>query len=103
MDRVGVQKARPDVWMVDAEAGGRFRFRLCGEALVAWYGVNPKGRHYDDIFPASVMAQVVAESRRILDTPAIGYQKLRSQVADDHVPAAYERLDRKSTRLNSSH
>lgn len=92
IDAMRFPKALPDIWIVDAEADGRFRFRLCGEALVAWYGVNPKGRHYDDIFPASVMPQVQAESRRILDTPAVGYQKLRSQVADEHVPAAYERL-----------
>jgi len=92
IDPLRFAKALPDIWIVDAEPDGRFRFRLVGETLVAWYGVNPKGRHYEDIFPDSVLPAVHEDSRRILAGPCIGYQKMHSQVADSHVPAAYERL-----------
>jgi hypothetical protein len=92
LDATRFPKALNDSWIVDAEDDGRFRMRLAGEGLVQWYGFNPKGRYYEDIFPATVLPVVTAQSRRVLQGPCIGYHHMHSTIPDWTVPAAFERL-----------
>lgn len=85
-------KMLADSWIVDAEDDGRFRIRLAGETMAAWYGFNPKGRHYEDLFVPAVLPVVTAQSRRVVDGPCIGYHRMHTSIPDHTVPAAFERL-----------
>ena len=92
LDPTQFPKALNDSWIVDVTDDGRFRMRLSGEGLTRWYGFNPKGRYYEDIFPAAVLPVVTAQSHRVLNGPCIGYHHMHSTIPDWTVPAAFERL-----------
>lgn len=85
-------QALPDVWIVDATDAGRFRIRLMGETLVEWYGRNPKGLCYDDIFTPAMLPLVTQQSRRIIDQPCIGYHRMHTTIPDWTKPADFERV-----------
>jgi len=93
LDPLHFHRALPDAWIVDAAEDGRFRFRLMGETLVAWYGRNPKGLYYQNLFPASVVPLLETQSRRVLEQPCAGFQRVHTNVpAGAQMPRAFERL-----------
>jgi hypothetical protein len=93
IDPLHFHRALPDAWIVDLTEDGRFRFRLMGETLVAWYGRNPKGLHYQDLFPAAVVPLLERQSHRVLERPCAGFQSVHTDVPDGvHMPRSFERL-----------
>jgi hypothetical protein len=93
IDPLHFHRALPDAWIVDCTEDGRFRFRLMGETLVAWYGRNPKGLYYQDLFPASVVPLLEAQSRNVLQRPCAGFQRVHTDVpAGAKMPRSFERL-----------
>jgi hypothetical protein len=92
LDPLAFAPSMRHAWIIDAEDDGGFRFRLSGEALIEWYGVNLKGKRYDEVFPAVTLAEVVPQSRRVLDTPAAVYQERTARMPDWTEPAAFERI-----------
>ncbi len=92
IDPLSFHRALPDAWIVDASDDGRFRFRLMGETLVQWYGRNPKGLSYQDLFPAAAVPLLEEQSRKVLQTPCAGFQRMHTNVPDVHMPRSFERL-----------
>lgn len=93
IDPLHFHRALPDAWIVDATADGRFRFRLMGETLVQWYGRNPKGLSYQDLFPADVVPVLEEQSQMVLRRPCAGFQRVHTDVpTGSHMPRSFERL-----------
>ena len=93
IDPLHFHRALPDAWIVDLTDDGRFCFRLMGETLQAWYGRNTKGLSYQDLFPAHVVPVLEQQSRRVLERPQAGFQRVHTNVPDGaHMPRAFERL-----------
>ncbi len=93
IDPLHFHRALPDAWIVDLTEDGRFQFRLMGETLVQWYGRNPKGLYYQDLFPASVVPLLEEQSHRVLQRPCAGFQRVHTSVpAGTHMPRSFERL-----------
>lgn len=92
LDPIRFPKALADSWIVDAEDGDRFRIRLSGETLVSWYGFNPKGRYYEELFAPAILPVVTEQSRRVVADPAICYHRMHTTIPDWTVPAFFERL-----------
>lgn len=92
IDPLDFHRALPDAWIVDATEDGRFRFRLMGETLIAWYGRNTRGLYYEDLFPPAVVDLVTVQSNRVLNRPCAGFQRVHTHVPDVHQPRYFERL-----------
>ncbi len=94
IDPLQFAPALKDAWIVDAEEDGRFRMRLGGETLTDWYGFSTRGRLYEEMFGPAALPLVTEQTRRVLQTPCIGYHRVHPEIAErDHtVPAAFERL-----------
>jgi len=92
IDPLNFPRALSDAWIVDADDDGKFRFRLMGETLQAWYGRNTKGLSYQDLFPAAVVPILELQSRRVLERPCAGFQRVHTNVPDIHMPRSFERL-----------
>lgn len=96
IDALKFSKALADTWIADletAEDGGqRFRFRLMGEKLVQWYGRNPKGLLYEDVFAPELLPRMNEESRQLLAGPNAAYHHTHSTIPHWTVPALFERL-----------
>src|SRR3546814_6888157 len=67
VDPLRFAAALKDAWIVDAGEDGRFRFRLCGETLVEWYGFSPKGRSFEEVINPPSLATAVAQARDVMD------------------------------------
>lgn len=92
IDPLRFPKALADCWIIDAEADGRFRVRLAGEAMKEWYGFNPKGRCYEELFAPAVLPILHDLSRRVIDAPSIGYQRMRTNAPAWRDPAFFDRI-----------
>jgi hypothetical protein len=92
IDPLQFPRALADAWIVDAEDGDRFRIRLMGETLVHWYGRNPKGLYYEDLFAPAILPVVTQQSRQVVQAPCILYHQMQSTIPDWTVPASFERL-----------
>lgn len=104
IDPLNFPRALADAWIVDATDDGRFQFRLMGETLMQWYGRNTKGLYYQDLFPASIVPLLETQSRRVLERPCAGFQRVHTNVPDIHMPRSFERLtfplrDKSGSRL----
>ncbi|MEK9970127.1 MAG: PAS domain-containing protein [Ferrovibrio sp.] len=93
IDPLHFHRALPDAWIVDHTDDDRFRFRLMGETLVAWYGRNPKGLYYQDLFAPTIVPLLEAQSRLVLQRPCAGFQRVHTNVPlTAHMPRSFERL-----------
>jgi hypothetical protein len=92
IDPLHFHRALPDAWIVDATDDGRFQFRLMGETLVQWYGRNPKGLHYEDLFPASIIPRLTEQSNYVLSQPCAGFQRVHTHAPEAYMPRSFERL-----------
>lgn len=92
IDPLNFPRALSDAWIVDATDDGRFKFRLMGETLVQWYGRNTKGLYYQDLFPASVVPVLEMQSKRVLEQPCAGFQRVHTNAVERHMPRSFERL-----------
>lgn len=92
VDALQFGPALKDAWIIDAGADGRFRFRLCGETLADWYGFNPRGRAYEEVFHAQALPQVIAQTRMVLDRPMAMFQRQSAVIADRSAPAGFCRV-----------
>lgn len=92
IDPLHFHRALPDAWVVDATDDGRFKFRLMGETLNAWYGRNPKGLYYEDLFAPAIAGMLVQQSRQVLQRPCAGFQRVHTRVPDLNSPRSFERL-----------
>lgn len=92
IDPLNFSKALADAWIVDLTDDGRFRFRLMGETLIAWYGRNTRGLYYEDLFPAAVVSLLITQSRQVLERPCAGFQRVHTHAPDLHMPRSFERL-----------
>src|SRR3546814_13341614 len=62
VDPLRFAAAPKDAWIVDAGEDGRFRFRLCGETLVEWYGFRPGGRSFAKVINTPSLATALAQA-----------------------------------------
>jgi hypothetical protein len=92
IDPLQFPRALADAWIVDATDDGHFCFRLMGENLVAWYGRNPKGQYYEDLFPPMLLPLLTAQSRRVIDQPCAGYHRVHTKIPEWTAPRCFERL-----------
>ena len=92
LDPLHFPRALVDAWIVDAEDDGRFRILVAGETLVRWYGRNPKGLYFEDIFSPAMLPVVIRQSRQVVQTPCILYHQMQTTIPDWSVPAAFDRV-----------
>lgn len=53
IDPVEIPRILPDVMLVDAVEGGRYRYRLIGTSNAQAQGMNATGRYLDEVLPGS--------------------------------------------------
>lgn len=93
IDPLHFHRALPEAWIVDRTGDGRFVFRLMGETLVAWYGRNPKGLSYQELFPAHVVPVLEMQSHNVLNRPCAGFQRVHTNAPEGALmPRSFERL-----------
>ena len=60
------------VWLCDRLAGsGRFRYRLAGEKVNAFWGFSIAGKYIDEIVPPDRAASVIEKARMACELPAV--------------------------------
>lgn len=92
LDAIRFAAALPDVWIVDAETDGRYRFHLAGQSLIDWYGSSPKGLYMEQIYPPAVLAFITVTAESIIGKPAVCFQKATSLTRNWNLPIPMERL-----------
>lgn len=92
IDPLNFPRALSDAWIVDRTDDDRFKFRLMGETLVQWYGRTTKGLYYQDLFPPHVVPVLEMQSRRVMEQPCAGFQRVHTNATGLHMPRSFERL-----------
>lgn len=92
LDPLQFPAALPDIWIVNLEPDGGFRFHLLGEAMIAWQGSNPKGQRFEQIYTPAVLPVISGLARRVIERPAIAYQQGLSQTRNRSLPVPIERI-----------
>src|SRR3546814_6092086 len=92
-----------DTWLMDYSAETRdLRYRLVGENIRSRYDFPLVGKHIGEILAPEARDRVLGYFRACVEKPAVSMVLGRLYHEWDR-PGYGERLDRKSTRLNSSH
>lgn len=92
VDPLRFAAALQDTWIIDAGDDGRFRFRLCGEALVEWYGFSLRGRSFEEILSPASLAATVAQARDVVGRPMAIYHRMVAMIPDCSRPAGFGRV-----------
>ncbi|MCW0233912.1 MAG: PAS domain-containing protein [Ferrovibrio sp.] len=92
LDPLQFSAALPDIWIVDLDPDGRFRFHLLGQNMIDWHGSNPKGLSFEDIYTPEMLPVVTAMVRRVIEQPAVVYQKAQSVTRNRSLPVPIERI-----------
>jgi hypothetical protein len=60
------------IWLCDRQAdSGRFRYRLAGEKINAFWGYSIAGKHLEEIVPSDRLASATEKFRMACELPAI--------------------------------
>jgi hypothetical protein len=92
LDPLQFPAALPDIWIVNHDADGRFRFHLLGQNMIDWHGSNPKGLSFEDIYTPEMLPVVTAMIRGVIERPAICYQQALSMTRNRSLPVPIERI-----------
>lgn len=82
----------PDIWIVNHDPDGRFRFHLLGQNMIDWHGSNPKGLSFEEIYTPALLPVVTEMVRRVIGQPAICYQQAQSVTRNRSLPVPIERI-----------
>ena len=64
------------IWLCDyLSESDRFRYRLAGEEINDFWGLNLSGKYLDEIVPANRQASVTNRARMAIELPAIVYDR----------------------------
>jgi len=84
VDPVEIPWALGRIWLCDyVSESGRFRYRLAGEFINAFWGRNIAGKHLDEIVPPDRLKSVTKKVRRVRDGPAIVHDRVSLSLADE--------------------
>jgi len=73
---IEIRSALAQIWLCDyLSESGRFRYRLAGEDVNDFWGLNLRGKYLDEIIPDERRASVTNRSRMVIDLPAIVYDR----------------------------
>ena len=65
------------IWLCDCPAdSGRFRYRLAGEKINAFWGYSIAGKHLDEIVPPDRLASATEKFRMACELPAILHDRV---------------------------
>lgn len=92
LDPLGFSTMLKHVWIVETGDDGQFRIRLAGEILTEWYGTNPKGRSFKEMFSPQMLPLLNAIARRVIDGPSATWHRMRTTMPQRSEPAGFERL-----------
>jgi len=92
LDPLQFSAALPDVWIVDQDDDGIFRFHLLGQNMIDWHGSNPKGLAFEEVYTQTVLPVVTAMVRQVIDRPAICHQHTLSTTRNRLSPVPAERI-----------
>lgn len=72
IDPIEIPWALARIWLCDySPSSGRFRYRLAGEQINAYWGYNIRGRYLDELVPAERLDLVTKMFRRVPEGPSI--------------------------------
>lgn len=92
LDPLQFPAALPDIWIVDQDDDGVFRFHLLGQNMIDWHGSNPKGLTFEEVYTPAVLPAVTAMVRQVIDRPAICHQHTLSMTRNRLSPVPSERI-----------
>ena len=73
---IEIPSALAQIWLCDyLPESGRVRYRLAGEEINDFWGLNLSGKYLDEIIPNERLASVTNRARMAIDLPAIVYDR----------------------------
>jgi len=92
LDPLQFSAALPDIWIVDQDGDGVFRFHLLGQNMIDWHGSSPKGQTFEEVYTPAILPAVTAMVRQVIDRPAICHQHTLSTTRNRLSPVPSERI-----------
>ncbi len=84
IDPIEIPWALGRIWLCDYLAeSGRFRYRLAGENINAFWGRSIAGKHLDEIVPPDRLKSVTEKVRMVTELPAIVHDRVSLSLADE--------------------
>jgi len=77
IDPTDIPSVLGQIWLCDHLAGcGRFRYRLAGEKINAFWGRNIAGKHLEEIVPPGRLDSAAEKLRMACELPAIVHDRI---------------------------
>ncbi len=84
IDPIEIPWALGRIWLCDYLAeGDRFRYRLAGEKINAFWGHNIAGKHLDEIVPPDRLKSAMKKVRMTCELPAIVHDRVCLSLAEE--------------------
>ncbi len=84
LDPVEISWALGRIWLCDHLAeDDRFRYRLAGEEINAFWGYNIAGKHLDEIVPPDRLESAMKKARMVRELPAIVHDSVCLSLTDE--------------------
>jgi len=86
IDPTDIPWALGQIWLCDRLAhGNRFRYRLAGEKVNAYWGFSIAGKHLDEIVPSDRLASVTEKFRMACELPAVVRDRVSLSLSEEIV------------------
>ena len=84
IDPTDIPSILGQIWLCDhLDGGGRFRYRLAGEKINAFWGGNIAGKHLEEIVPPGRLESAAEKLRMACELPAIIYDRICLSLTDE--------------------
>lgn len=84
IDPADIPTVLGQIWLCDRLAdSGRFRYRLAGEKINAFWGHSIAGKHLDEIVPPARLASATKKLRMACELPAIIHESVCLSLTDE--------------------
>jgi hypothetical protein len=84
IDPIEISWALGRIWLCDYLAeSGRFRYRLAGENINAFWGGRIAGKHLDEIVPPDRLKAMAEKARMVRELPSIVHDRVCLSLTDE--------------------